>query len=80
MAELGSKAFDNAAAVSLRDVAKAYKHFRLDNIQLEIPTGTVAGLIGPNGAGKSTTMRIMMGLINPDAGEVTVLGQPMSSR
>ncbi len=37
------------------------------------------GLIGPNGAGKSTTMRIMMGLVAPDTGSVTVLGKPISS-
>ena len=42
------------AAVSLRGIAKAYKHFRLNNIDLEIEPGTVNGLIGPNGAGKST--------------------------
>ncbi len=68
------------SAASLRGVTKSYKHFRLENIDLEIEPGTVNGLIGPNGAGKSTIMRIMMGLVNPDAGSVTVLGQPVSSR
>lgn len=69
----------SSAAVSLRGIGKTYKHFRLDNIQLEIEPGTVNGLIGPNGAGKSTTMRAMMGLIAPDQGTVWVLGQPISS-
>lgn len=68
------------AAVSLREVTKSYKHFRLSNIDLEIKPGTVNGLIGPNGAGKSTMMRIMMGLVTPDQGTVSVLGQPISSR
>lgn len=68
------------AAVSLQGVSKTYKHFRLENINLEVEPGTVNGLIGPNGAGKSTTMRIMMGLVNPDAGSVSLLGQPISSR
>ena len=68
------------AAASLRGIAKAYKHFRLNNIDLDIVPGTVNGLIGPNGAGKSTIMRIMMGLVTPDEGRVSVLGQPMSSR
>ena len=68
------------AAASLRGIAKSYNHFRLNNIDLEIETGTVNGLIGPNGAGKSTIMRIMMGLVTPDQGDVSVLGQPISSR
>jgi ABC-2 type transport system ATP-binding protein len=68
------------AAASLRDVSKVYKHFALKKIHLELETGTVMGLIGPNGAGKSTTMRIMMGLVTPDSGSVTVLGQTISSR
>ena len=68
------------AAATLRGIAKSYKHFRLNNIDLEIELGTVNGLIGPNGAGKSTIMRIMMGLVTPDQGTVSVLGQPISSR
>lgn len=68
------------AAASLRGIVKSYKHFRLNNIDLEIELGTVNGLIGPNGAGKSTVMRIMMGLVTPDQGTVSVLGQPISSR
>ena len=67
-------------AASLNNVSKSYKHFRLTNIDLEIERGTVMGLIGPNGAGKSTTMRILMGLVNPDEGTVCALGKPMSSR
>ena len=56
-----------------------YKHFRLENVNLEIQPGTVNGLIGPNGAGKTTVMRIMMGLVAPDQGTVSVLGKPISS-
>lgn len=67
-------------AASLRGITKSYKHFQLNNIDLEIEAGTVNGLIGPNGAGKSTIMRIMMGLVTPDQGTVSVLGQPISSR
>jgi|688.fasta_scaffold02038_4 ABC-2 type transport system ATP-binding protein len=70
----------NASAASLRGVTKSYKHFRLDNIDLEIEPGTVNGLIGPNGAGKSTIMRIMMGLVAPESGTVSVLGKAISSR
>ncbi len=68
------------SAVALRGVSKSYKHFQLKDVSLDYPQGTVAGLIGPNGAGKSTTMRILMGLIQPDSGSVHVLGSPISSR
>jgi ABC-2 type transport system ATP-binding protein len=67
------------SAASLHRIQKRYKHFELKNVSLEIEHGTVAGLIGPNGAGKSTTMRILMGLVQPDAGVVRVLGQAISS-
>ncbi len=67
------------SAVSLKSISKAYKHFALTDISLDFQRGTVAGLIGPNGAGKSTTLRILMGLVRPDSGSVSVLGQPISS-
>lgn len=67
------------AAIALQRISKKYKHFELKEVSFEIEQGTVAGLIGPNGAGKSTTMRIMMGLVQPDSGEVSVLGQKISS-
>ena len=67
------------SAASLKGISKSYKHFQLRNINLELQRGTVVGLIGPNGAGKSTTMRILMGLVNPDSGSVSALGKPMSS-
>ena len=66
-------------AIALSGVAKKYKHFTLQDVNLTLERGTVAGLIGPNGAGKSTTMRILMGLIQPDRGTVRVLNQPISS-
>ena len=66
-------------AISLQDVSKSYKHFKLRNINFFVERGTVAGLIGPNGAGKSTTMRILMGLVQPDSGTVTALGKSISS-
>ena len=60
--------------ISLTDCQKNYKDFSLD-ISLEIPAGRVTGLIGRNGAGKSTTIKAILGLIKPDAGEVCVLGK-----
>ncbi len=67
----------NSHAFELKNIHKSYKHFNLDNLSLELPTGCIMGLIGPNGAGKSTAIRILMGLIRHDSGDVTVLGQPM---
>ena len=41
-----------------------------------MPTGVVYGFLGPNGAGKTTTMRLLTGLIHPDAGTIELLGRP----
>src|SRR5579863_499817 len=64
-------------AIELDGVGKTYPYFALDNIHLEVPHGQIMGLIGPNGAGKSTTIRILMGLVQQDCGEVRVLGHRM---
>lgn len=61
-------------AIELSGVCKAYRFFDLQNVALRLQRGTIMGLIGPNGAGKSTTIRILMGLVYPDRGEVRVLG------
>ena len=67
----------NDLSVHFEEVSKAYPHFTLNNISLELPTGTIMGLIGANGAGKSTTIRILMGLVHQDQGRVQVLGRVM---
>jgi ABC-2 type transport system ATP-binding protein len=64
-------------AIELSGVRKKYRFFSLDNIHLKLPAGQIMGLIGPNGAGKSTTIRIVMGLVHQDEGEVRVLGHRM---
>jgi ABC-2 type transport system ATP-binding protein len=63
--------------VQFEGVSKQYTHFTLDNIDLELPTGSIMGFIGANGAGKSTTIRILMGLVYQDKGRVNVLGHSM---
>lgn len=67
----------NHAAIEVRDVCKTYRFFELKDIALDVASGTIMGLIGPNGAGKSTTIRILLGLVHQDSGEVRVLGHDM---
>lgn len=67
----------NELAVKFDGVGKRYRHFSLENIHLELPTGCITGFIGANGAGKSTTIRILMGLVHQDEGSVRVLGHSM---
>jgi ABC-2 type transport system ATP-binding protein len=61
-------------AIELSGVCKSYRFFDLQDIALSVPQGTIMGLIGPNGAGKSTTIRVLMGLVHADRGDVRVLG------
>ncbi|MGH8219017.1 MAG: ATP-binding cassette domain-containing protein [Steroidobacteraceae bacterium] len=61
----------------LRDVEKTYPYFHLERVSLRLAPGQIMGFIGPNGAGKSTTIRILMGLITAERGEVRMLGRPM---
>lgn len=49
----------------------------VDQVSLRVPPGSVYGFVGPNGAGKTTTIRMLLGLVRPNAGEVRLLGQPM---
>ncbi len=51
----------------------------VDNLNLTVPRGTIFGFLGPNGAGKSTTIRLLLGLIKPDAGKINLLGQPVTT-
>ena len=61
-------------ALELRSVAKKYKDFTLDNINITLPSGYIMGFIGENGAGKSTTIKLILGLIERSSGQITVLG------
>jgi ABC-2 type transport system ATP-binding protein len=48
----------------------------VDDVSLEVGRGEVVGLLGPNGAGKTTVIKMLLGLVLPDAGEVMLLGRP----
>ncbi|WP_100399050.1 ABC transporter ATP-binding protein [Bacillus sp. FJAT-44742] len=60
--------------VELERVTKDLNGFSVKNIDLQVKKGFVTGFIGENGSGKSTTIKMMMNLLKPDAGEVRVFG------
>ena len=62
-------------AIVTKDLSKRYGKARaLDGFSLSVPEGSIMGLVGPNGAGKTTWMMCVMGLLNADAGEISILG------
>ena len=62
-------------AVSITGLVKTFGRTRaLDGLDLTVATGEVHGFLGPNGAGKTTTLRILLGLLRADAGQVSLLG------
>jgi ABC-2 type transport system ATP-binding protein len=65
-------------AIEVRHVVKRYdEHLAVNDFSLEVPRGTVYGLLGPNGAGKTTTIRMILDVLEPDEGTITLLGQPV---
>jgi ABC-2 type transport system ATP-binding protein len=61
-------------AIAFTGVRKSYRFFTLDDVSLELEQGQIMGLVGTTGAGKSTLIRLLMGMIRQDAGEIRVLG------
>src|SRR5262245_34871178 len=65
-------------AIDVRDLVKRYgSRTAVDRLSLSIEQGRVCGFLGPNGAGKTTTLRMMCGLLTPDAGSGTCLGHDL---
>src|SRR4051794_39892071 len=63
------------SALSVSGLTKRYgDRTVVDGLDIDLPTGVVAGFVGPNGAGKTTTMAMLLGLVRPTAGSGTVLG------
>jgi ABC-2 type transport system ATP-binding protein len=63
--------------IEMRNVRKGFRFFTLEDLSLDLEPGQIMGFVGPNGAGKSTTIRLLTGLLAPDAGEIRVLGHAM---
>jgi ABC-2 type transport system ATP-binding protein len=75
----------NMNAVEFREVRKVYRSGKetrvaLDGLTLDIPEGQIYGFAGPNGAGKSTSIKILIGLVRPTSGSVSIFGHPAGSR
>jgi ABC-2 type transport system ATP-binding protein len=69
----------NGAAIAINNLAFSYGKLRvIDDITLAIPAGVSFGLLGPNGSGKTTLIRLLVGLLRPKSGQVSVLGRPPS--
>ena len=61
-------------ALEVRGLAKRFDRPAVDGLDLSVRAGEFYTLLGPNGAGKTTTLRMVTGLLRPDAGSVSVLG------
>ena len=61
-------------AIEIKGLTKRFPGFALEGLNLVLPSGCILGLIGENGAGKSTTIKLLLGMLKPDAGSASVLG------
>ena len=67
-------------AIEAQHVHKAYAgHVAVRDLSLTVPSGSVYALLGPNGAGKTTTIRMVLNIIEPDSGTISVLGKPATA-
>ncbi|WP_242127608.1 ATP-binding cassette domain-containing protein [Sphingobium sp. Sx8-8] len=68
-------------AVEGHAVVKTFGEFRaVDGVDIAVPAGSIYGILGPNGAGKTTLLRTLLGIIDPDEGHRTLLGDPAPLR
>ncbi|MBX3082167.1 MAG: ATP-binding cassette domain-containing protein [Anaerolineae bacterium] len=64
-------------AIEVHGISKRYgDHLAVDNSSFEVKRGEIFSMLGPNGAGKTTTIRMILDIIKPDSGSITVLGEP----
>jgi len=64
-------------AIEINNLCKRYPGFALKSISFDVPNGLCCGFVGPNGAGKTTTFKAMLGMINVERGEISLLGKPI---
>jgi ABC-2 type transport system ATP-binding protein len=70
---------DDTPAIELRGISKTYDTVQaVKPLDLVVPRGSTYGLLGPNGAGKTTTIRMVLRILDPDTGEIRILGEPQS--
>ena len=70
---------ENKKILSVKNLNKSFGEFKaVNNINLQVNQGDIYGFLGPNGAGKSTTLRMILGLIKPDSGEILINGKSNS--
>ena len=70
----------SAPALPLIETRHLTKEERVEDLSLIIPRGCVYGFLGPNGSGKSTTLKLLLGLIRPDGGEILYNGVPFTRK
>jgi ABC-2 type transport system ATP-binding protein len=77
---LATPAMQAVSAIRARDVTKRFGRVEaVRDLSFDVPTACVCGLLGPNGAGKTTTLRMIAGLLVPDAGSLAVAGVDLSN-
>jgi len=66
-------------AISVEHISKSYGNFRaVNDLSFEVYSGEILAMLGPNGAGKSTTIRMILDILKPDSGKISVLGAPIN--
>ena len=72
---------DPAAVAQLSHVTKFFGDFKaVDDLSFSLVPGSICGFLGPNGAGKTTTIRMLLEILKPTRGRITMLGGPRPSR
>ncbi|MCA9066821.1 MAG: ABC transporter ATP-binding protein, partial [Planctomycetaceae bacterium] len=74
------------SVIEIRNLSKVYRDFwgrkkvqALKSLSLDVKQGEIFGLLGPNGSGKTTTMKLLLGLLFPTTGDVSIFGQPATN-
>jgi ABC-type multidrug transport system ATPase subunit len=76
---VSSASADSPPVISQGLTKRFRRQLAVDRIDLEVPDRAVYGFLGPNGSGKTTTIRMLLGLISPTAGDISLFGSPMPS-